>query len=99
MIRHAIATETPSAAPANPTLRILSLGGGRQSTTLLYMALEGELPRPDAVIFADTKREPRAVMTHLEYLRTLVGGTFPFLTVTAGDIRADALDARRRFAS
>lgn len=37
---------------------ILSLGAGVQSTTLLLMALHGELePIPDCAIFADTGAE------------------------------------------
>ena len=35
-------------------LRILSLGAGVQSTTLLYMMIEGEIERPDHAIFSDT---------------------------------------------
>jgi hypothetical protein len=99
MTAHATSIESPSNRSHPPALRILSLGGGRQSSTLLYLALEGDLPRPDAAIFADTKREPYAVQVHLDYLRRLVGDQFPLLTVSAGDIRADALDSGRRFAS
>lgn len=42
-------------------LKILNLGAGVQSSTILLMACRGELPRPDACIFADTREEPRSV--------------------------------------
>lgn len=35
-------------------IKILSLGGGRQSSTLFLMACLDEIERPDAVLFADT---------------------------------------------
>jgi hypothetical protein len=73
-------------------LRVLSLGAGVQSTTLLLLALEGELPRPDLVVFADTQWEPAAVYRHLAYLEGLMAAAgVRFERVTAGDIRADAL--------
>lgn len=49
-----------------PTLKVLSLGAGVQSTCLLLMAAEGHLPGLDAAIFADTGWEPRAVYDHLD---------------------------------
>ncbi|WP_433894799.1 hypothetical protein [Streptomyces sp. CA-111067] len=51
---------------AAPTLRVLSLGAGVQSTRLLLLAAEGRLPKLDAAIFADTGWEPRAVYEHLD---------------------------------
>ncbi len=44
-------------------LRVLSLGAGVQSTTLLLLALEGELPRPDLVVFDQSSRET-AIIEH-----------------------------------
>jgi len=49
-------------------LRVLSLGAGIQSSTVLLMSLAGELPRLDAAIFADTGWEPAAVYAHLKRL-------------------------------
>lgn len=37
--------------------QFLSYGGGTQSTAMLLMCLEGELERPDYVVFADTGSE------------------------------------------
>ena len=50
--------------------RFLSLGAGLQSSTLVEMIVEGDLPRVDAVLFADTKDEPKYVYQQVEYLRT-----------------------------
>ena len=51
-------------------LNVLSLGAGVQSSTLLLMSLNGDMPPLDYVIFADTGWEPRAVYDHLEKLKT-----------------------------
>jgi 3'-phosphoadenosine 5'-phosphosulfate sulfotransferase (PAPS reductase)/FAD synthetase len=40
---------------------VQSYGAGVQSRALLHMAINGVLPRPDIVIFADTQAEPEAV--------------------------------------
>ena len=40
-------------------LHILSLGAGVQSSTMALMSARGDLPKPDAAIFADTGHEPR----------------------------------------
>ena len=51
-----------------PTLRILPLGAGVQSTTLALMACDGTLPGLDAAIFADTGWEPPAVYRQVDRL-------------------------------
>lgn len=48
-------------------MRVLSLGAGVQSSTLLLMAVQGDL-QIDRVIFADTQAEPTPVMDWLSYL-------------------------------
>lgn len=82
------------AAPA-PALRVLSLGAGVQSTTVLLMALSGEFPdRLDAAIFADTGWEPRAVYEHLAWLEGKAReGGIPVHRVSSGNLRQDLLDA------
>jgi len=50
-------------------LKILSLGAGVQSTTLLLMSCKGELPKLDCAIFADTGWEPKAVYEHFDWLK------------------------------
>jgi hypothetical protein len=82
-------------------LRVLSLGAGVQSTTLLMLAAEGAIPKIDAAIFSDTGWEPRAVYDHLDRLEKeiAVPAGIPIHRVSAGNIRDDALDPDHRFAS
>jgi hypothetical protein len=84
-----------------PALRILSLGAGVQSTTCLLLSAQGHLPPLDVAIFADTGWEPESVYVHLDRLEREVAAPagIPILRVSAGNIRADALDPSHRFAS
>jgi hypothetical protein len=84
-----------------PTLRLLSLGAGVQSTTLLMLAAEGRLPGLDGAIFSDTGWEPAAVYEHLDRLDREIAqpAGIPIYRVSAGNIRNDALDPEHRFAS
>jgi hypothetical protein len=92
-------TATVSQA-TEPTIRVLSLGAGVQSTTLLLMALEGALPKLDAAIFADTGWEPRRVYDHLERItEAAAGGGVPVLRVSKGSLRRDITDPGHRYAS
>ena len=70
-------------------LRVLSLGAGIQSTTLLLMVAHGELPEPDLVIFADTGAEPETVYEHVRWLSLPQVQRLPIVTVTAGNIIRD----------
>lgn len=85
---------------AQPALRILSLGAGVQSTTLLLLAAEGRLPKLDAAIFANTGWEPRAVYEHLDRIEREVAepAGIPIHRVSRGNIRNDALDPGAHFA-
>ena len=81
-------------------LRILSLGAGVQSTTLLHMMIAGEIEMADHVIFADTGWEPKLVYAHLAKLEALMEKhEIKFHKVSAGNIREDALNMNKRFAS
>jgi hypothetical protein len=81
-------------------LRVLSLGAGVQSTTLLLMMLHDEIPRADHVVFADTGWEPKKVYDHLDYLRGLMDDAgMPFHMVSEGNLREDFLTSGRRYAS
>lgn len=53
-------------------LRILNLGVGVQSSTVLLQSHIGELPPLDHAIFADTGDETDAVYEYLEYLKSIV---------------------------
>jgi hypothetical protein len=72
-------------------MRVLSLGAGVQSSTLLLMAIHGEI-EIDRAIFADTQWEPRATYDWLGGLILAAGHAgIPVDTVTAGNLREDAL--------
>lgn len=78
-------------------LKVLSLGAGVQSSTVLLMSCIGALPKLDAAIFADTGWEPKAVYTHLGWL---VGYAqrhdIPVFVGGKGNIRSDALRSMMR---
>ena len=84
----------------DPSLRILSLGAGVQSTTLLMLSADGTLPKLDAAIFSDTGWEPAAVYEHLDRLEHEVAkpAGIPIHRVSTGNIRDDALNPEARFA-
>ena len=55
---------------AEPSLTVISLGGGVQSSVMALMAGEGAFDRiPDCAIFANTHWEPPSVYDHLEWLK------------------------------
>ncbi len=71
---------TLSAALANPTLRVISHGGGTQTIALCLMAARGDVgPMPDVAIFADTGDEPQEVYERLEWIKPLL--PFPLIVV------------------
>lgn len=75
----------------NPTLRILSLGAGVQSTVMALMTMTGEIKdKPDCAIFSDTGAEPKNVYEHLEWLTKQLD--FPVYIVQKGDLRSDTLN-------
>lgn len=84
----------------DPTLRILSLGAGVQSTTLLMLSADGTLPKLDAAVFSDTGWEPAAVYQHLNRLEEEVAkpAGIPIHRVATGNIRKDALNPQARYA-
>ena len=59
---------------ADPTLRVLSLGGGTQSTVLLVAGAQGAFgPPPDLAVFADTGAEPPEVYEMIDWLTANAG--------------------------
>lgn len=71
--------------------KVLSFGGGVQTTALLRMCLAGDFERPDHVIFADTQDEPRAVYEAVAREEALCEAAgIAFHIVTAGRL-SDAL--------
>lgn len=88
---------TTSEGPAGaPSIRVLSLGAGVQSTVLALMAASGELPGLDCAVFADTGWEPAAVYQHLDRLEeTLSTAGIALHRVSHGNLRNDVLDPHR----
>ena len=76
-------------------IRVLSLGAGVQSSTVLLMSCKGILPKLDAAIFADTQWEPPAVYKWLDFLKIEAKGYgIPIHIVTRGNLRKDAIEFR-----
>lgn len=76
MIQH----RSPKAPAA---LRVLSLGGGIQSTVMALMAEAGYFSdKPDYAVFADTGWEPNSVYDNLDWLEQQV--TYPVMRVSNG---------------
>lgn len=71
----------------------ISLGAGVQSSTMALMAAVGELPMPDAAVFADTQAEPAAVYAWLEWLKTQL--PYPVHVVTKGSLGDNAVVVHR----
>ena len=85
---------------SEPTVRALSLGAGVQSTTLLLLATEGALPKPDVAIFADTGWEPAAVYAQVDRLAQVAADAgIEFHRVANGNLRDDAINPAHRYAS
>jgi len=84
-------------------VKVLSLGAGVQSSTLLLMACKGLIEKPEVAIFADTGWEAKHTYKHLNWLTDEVGKHgIPVLIVQTGNIRDDILNAvemKTRFAS
>lgn len=100
LIQLGLISPTPATrAPEDYTLDVLSLGAGVQSTMLLVHAIEQGTP-PDAVVFADTGWEPRAVYAALWRSAELCAAhDVPLYVVRNGDLYVDTLTPGRRSAS
>lgn len=67
--------------------QIPELWGGTQSAALALMVARGDMPKVDAVIFADTQGELPETYAYAEYVKeALVAVDIPFITVTAGSL-------------
>lgn len=78
----------------NMNLKVLSFGGGVQSTTLALMAMSGEFERPDLILFADTGNESAATYEHVNNVRRAAEDNgLEFVRVSRGNIIHDVLAA------
>ena len=93
----------PQTAKKKVDLRILSLGAGVQSSTLLFKILENEIAPVDYAIFADTGNEPKEVYDWFEYLKKVCKNKIKIRVVrntkNTGNITKDILSETGRFAS
>lgn len=72
--------------------RVLSLGGGTQSSALLLMSIRGLLPKLDAAIFADTQWEPKEVYETVGWLATQAGvAGIPVVQISKGNLRQHSI--------
>ena len=62
-------------------LRVLSLGAGVQSSTVLFKMLDQEIKPADIAIFADTGNEQKEVYVWLDYLKDLMKDKMDFYVV------------------
>lgn len=73
-----------------PIARVLSLGGGVQSSALYMMAVLGDIsPTPDFAIFADTRGEKESTYEWLWWLAERHGHTVPIIIWSVGDLALD----------
>lgn len=81
-------------------IRVLSFGAGVQSSTLLRMAIAGDIEPVQHAVFSDTGWEPKAVYEHMNKMRGLAEDAgIEFHVVSNGNIRNDTLNPQHRFAS
>lgn len=70
-------------------LTVLSLGAGVQSSTILHMILNRDLPPVDAVVYLDAGWEPKHTTDQADYLNDLCHrASVPFIQHTGPSIRA-----------
>jgi hypothetical protein len=81
-------------------MKVLSFGCGVQTVALAAMACLDEIERPDFAVFADTQWEKRATLEYLAWFAPWASARrLRIVTTTKGDLRADALNRDKRFAS
>ena len=81
-------------------MKVLSFGCGVQTVALAAMACLDEIERPDFAVFADTQWEKKATSDYLGWFVPWAAERgIRIITTTKGDIRSDALDPHKRFAS
>ncbi len=73
-------------------MRVISLGGGVQSTVMCLLAEQNAFGiKPDYAVFADTKWEPQSVYDNIKWLQSQV--SFPIITTSNGrSLRQDVVD-------
>lgn len=73
-------------------LNVLSHGAGVQTSCMVYMCIEGELPRPDLIVFADPQWELKSTYKYLHKLMDAVNRAgIPMFVDTVGNIYDDTM--------
>lgn len=81
-------------------MKVLSFGCGVQTVTLAAMSCLGDLEMPDFAVFADTQWETQTTYRYLEHFIPWASERgLRIISTTLGNIRADALNPEKRFAS
>jgi len=76
------------------TLNVLSHGAGVQTSCMVYMVLEGEIPKPDLIVFADPQWELESTYTYLKKLTADVKQAgIPMVITSKGNIYEDTLNS------
>lgn len=79
---------------ASRTFRVLSLGAGQQSSSLLVMSALGMLPKLDLAVFADTGWERQVTYDHLDRLEAFATAHgIPVRRVSVGNLREEVLNS------
>ena len=73
-------------------LRVLNLGAGVQSSTLLFKMLDEEIKPPDIALFADTGNEPKEVYEWFDWMKAKIKN-YPIHVISAGNIETDSIEA------
>lgn len=81
-------------------MNILSFGGGIQTVAMALMCINKELPMPDCAIFADPKWEHEETYKYLSwFIPYCEEQGLKFYVVSKGNIRVEALDTQKRWAT
>ena len=81
-------------------MEIMSFGGGVQTVAMALMCLNGDLPMPDYAIFSDPGWEVEETYTYLSwFIPYCESEGMKFYVVKTGNIRADALNIDKRWAT
>lgn len=81
-------------------MKFMSFGGGVQTVALALMCVEGDYEMPDYAIFSDTQWETKSTYDYLKWFIPYIEKRgLKVITVTNGNIREDALNAEKRFAT
>lgn len=75
-------------------INVLSHGAGVQTSCMVAMCLEGDLPKPDLIVFADPKWELKATYEYLKDLKKKIEQAgIPFVIESKGDIYKDTMES------